>query len=117
MATRSWLLSAFDPFLDRPTNHSIQVLEEILRLNSNPDLKFYTVVLPTEYDRCDQVLLTEIARLQSIGIELEGVLSIGEGKEDFKIETQANNLDHAPTYTDNAGVTRVQQIAPAQCAP
>ena len=109
MATRSWLLSAFDPFLGRQTNHSITVLERILAINHDPHLDLHGVIIPTEYDRCDQVLLAEIHRLRSLGIQLHGVLSIGEGKEEFKIETQANNLNHAPQSADNAGTVRTQQ--------
>lgn len=109
MSTRSWLVSAFNPFLDRDSNHSMTVLERILSLNRDPGLNLYSVILPTEYDRCEQVLLGEIFKLKEQKIELSGVLSLGEGNEDFKIETQANNMDHAPQSADNAGVVRVQQ--------
>lgn len=108
MSKRSWLLTAFDPFLDRTTNHSMIVLERILAMNQDPELELHSLVLPTEYDRCDLVLQKEVYRLQEAGVRLEGVLSIGEGKDEFKIETQANNLDHAPAFTDNAGVVRTQ---------
>lgn len=113
MKKRSWLLTAFDPFLDRKVNHSMIVMERVLGLNRalppEATLGLRSYVLPTEYDRCELVLVAEIYRLQQEGVELEGVLSLGEGKEEFKIETQANNLDHSPTYVDNAGVVRVQQ--------
>jgi pyrrolidone-carboxylate peptidase len=105
---RSWLLTAFDPFLDRTVNHSMAVLDKILAMNRDPELRIHSLILPTEYDRCALVLQAEIRRLQEAGVRLEGVLSIGEGREEFKIETQANNLDHSPSFTDNAGIVRVQ---------
>lgn len=108
MPLRSWLLSAFDPFLNRPANHSMQVLDAIQKLNRDPALEIHTVLLPTEYDRCEGVLLAEIAKLNSQGVQLTGVLSIGEGHEDFVIETQANNLDHS-AQEDNVGIVRTQQ--------
>lgn len=108
MAKASWLLTAFEPFLDRAANHSMTVLEKILAMNGHPGLELHSIVLPTEYDRCDLVLQAEIYRLQESGVQLSGVLSLGEGKDEFKIETQANNLDHAPAFTDNAGIVRTQ---------
>ena len=68
---------------------------------------FHYAVLPTQYDVCFDRLKAELKKIESTGVKIEGVLSIGEGAEEFKIETQANNLDDVPNFPDNAGVTRV----------
>ncbi len=111
---RHWLITAFAPFLGRAENNSGLVLNEIKTLVaelSGPEWPFeiHFFTLPVEYDRCFTLLQDELARLQKNGIKIEGILSIGEGQEDFKIETQAHNLDDVPSYPDNAGVVRVEK--------
>ena len=112
---RSWLITAFTPFDNRAENNSQAVQEEIRLVSTeraksvNWNFDFYYVILPTEYDRCYVVLMDEVKRLKNEGIHLEGVLSLGEGAEDFKIETQANNLDDVEQIPDNKGVIRIQQ--------
>jgi pyrrolidone-carboxylate peptidase len=107
----AWLVSAFEPFLNREFNQSMRVLDELIQIHRTSSAPFdlHTLVLPTEYDRCALVLLAEIERLKTKGVTLTGVLSMGEGREDFKIETQANNMDHAPNLADNSGSIRNQQ--------
>ncbi|NDF13974.1 hypothetical protein EB061_01455, partial [bacterium] len=109
---RHWLITAFEPFGGRTNNNSKTVMDELVNLSArfepNPEdaLVFHCRVLPVEYDRCATQIFDEIARLQSMGIRLEGVLSLGEGAEEFKLETQANNLDDVPDFADNRGVIR-----------
>ena len=106
---RHWLLTAFDPFAGRPVNQSAAVLKEVLRLAQAEDgftLHLHSCILPVEYDRCTPALLEQVSTLRDSGIHIEGVLSIGEGAEDFKLETQANNLDDVADLADNAGVLR-----------
>ena len=109
---RHWLMSAFEPFANREKNNSLQVLEEIkkLTLEVRPSEKgpfqFHYLVLPVEYETCFQILKDETLKLQKNGINLEGILALGEGAEEFKIETQANNLDDVPEVPDNKGETR-----------
>ena len=112
---RQWLITAFLPFDQRPENNSQNVLREIAEvskgraLEGNWNFNFHYLTLPTEYDRCFVVLMDEIKRLESEGVRLEGVLSLGEGSEAFKIETQANNYDDVENLADNAGVIRINQ--------
>ncbi len=108
--TRHWLLTAFEPLSGRSENNSKLVLNEIEKLakEASPFTLHY-LTLPFEYDRCFDVLDAEVARLKKSGVFLEGILSIGEGAEEFKIETQANNLDDLAEMSDNAGEKRVAQ--------
>ena len=112
---RHWLITAFQPFAGRPNNNSQVVLEEISKLaqenSQNPEWEFelHTHTLPVEYDHCYLALMSHVGVLKEKGIQLEGVLSIGEGAEEFKLETQANNLDDVAEFADNRGVTRVNQ--------
>ena len=106
---RHWLLTAFQPFAGRSVNNSEAVLNEVIRLAAlEPDLpaRIHPHILPVEYARCTESLLARVSELASKGIRIEGVLSIGEGAEEFKIETRANNLDDVPDLADNAGVIR-----------
>lgn len=111
-AQRAWLITAFEPFAGRADNNSVLVLEEIKKLVRETPVAeqwpfdFHYLVLPVEYDRCFSVLLEEIQLLKKKNINLEGILSIGEGHEEFKIETQANNLDDVTELSDNAGIRR-----------
>ena len=112
---RAWLITAFEPFAGRGQNNSQFVLEEIKKIsetnssNSDWNFHFFFHTLPTEYDHCFTELMNKVASLQKENISLEGILSLGEGAEDFKLETQANNLDDVPNYPDNKGVTRVEK--------
>ena len=112
---RVWLLTAFEPFAGRPENNAQTVLAEIKKLceenTTNPDwsFDFHFHILPTEYDHCFTSLMKQVATLEKKGVQLEGILSLGEGAEDFKLETQANNLDDVPNYPDNKGIVRVDQ--------
>jgi pyrrolidone-carboxylate peptidase len=108
----SWLITAFEPSSGRSENNSNSVLEEIKKLEAESgDFPFqlHYLVLPFEYDASFDTLMTEVARLKKTGIKLEGILSLGEGAEEFKIETQANNLDDLAELSDNKGVKRVGQ--------
>ncbi|NDG83967.1 MAG: hypothetical protein EBX52_02890 [Proteobacteria bacterium] len=112
---RHWLITAFEPFAGRSLNASMAVQAEIGRiaehLEPSPSGRFciHFKVLPVEYDRCFEALMQTVEEMKSSGIRLEGVLSIGEGDEDFKIETQANNLDDVEGFPDNRGVIRENQ--------
>jgi pyrrolidone-carboxylate peptidase len=111
--TSQWLITSFEPFAGRPVNNSHSVMNEVVRIVSGETafpVRIHTHVLPVEYDRCDEALLTEVTRLQQSGIRLSGVLSLGEGAEEFKLETRANNLDDVPDLADNAGVTREKSV-------
>jgi pyrrolidone-carboxylate peptidase len=117
---RHWLITSFEPFAGRPVNNSEAVMREVLRLAaSDPQfpLELHHRVLPVEYEGSPAALLKEIESIQSRGIRLEGILSLGEGSEQFKIETQANNLDDVPDVADNAGVTRVKSPIFRDLAP
>jgi pyrrolidone-carboxylate peptidase len=109
---RQWLITSFEPFAGRTENHSQAVMREIenlvLELSHTPDwqFNFFYLDLPVEYDRCFTVLKDAVAAHSKNGIQLEGILSIGEGAEEFKIETQANNLDDVSNFPDNSGVVR-----------
>ena len=113
MKKRNWLITAFEPFAGRETNNSITVLEEIKKLEAenaqNPEwmYSFHYQVLPVAYDLCFDEVKAKVLDLHQNGISLGGILSIGEGHEEFKIETQANNLDDVAELSDNRGVTRV----------
>lgn len=112
---QSWLITSFEPFAGRPENNSQAVMREIQKLaddlSQNPswNFNFHYKILPTEYDGSHLTLLEEITSLKKKGIKLSGILSLGEGAEDFKLETQANNLDDVPGFPDNKGVIRVAQ--------
>ncbi len=112
---RNWLITSFEPFAGRPSNHSDVILNEIKKIVSDPQIKseipisFHFAILPVEYDGCFPRLCEEIEKLKQNGIALEGVLSLGEGAEEFKLETQANNLDDVPGFPDNKGVVRADQ--------
>lgn len=100
-----WLITAFE-------NQSNLVLEEIKKLESESDelpFVFHYSVLPFEYDASFDTLQFEVSRLKKSGVKLTGILSLGEGSEEFKIETQANNLDDVAEYADNAGIKRSGQ--------
>ena len=109
---RAWLITAFEPFASRNENNSALVLEEIKKLvaensvSEEWDYDFYYFILPVEYDRCFDVLLSELKELKTKKISVEGLLALGEGHEEFKIETQANNLDDVAELSDNVGVRR-----------
>jgi pyrrolidone-carboxylate peptidase len=112
---KSWLITSFEPFAGRPSNNSNLVLQEIKKIATEKtadlawNFEFYYEVLPVEYDRCFDVLKERLGHLSKTGVRLEGILSLGEGAEDFKLETQANNLDDVEELPDNAGVKRVGQ--------
>lgn len=112
---RTWIITAFEPFAGRPDNNSQIVLNEIKKLAasnaSDPawPFEFYFHTLPTEYDGCYTTLMGYVEALAGKNIQIEGILSLGEGSEEFKIETQANNLDDVPGFPDNKGVIRVEQ--------
>jgi pyrrolidone-carboxylate peptidase len=112
---RHWLITAFDPFGGREINHSKSVMDEMVKLSARLEptpegaFAFHFRVLPVEYDTCIRPIEEELARFEAMGIRLEGILSLGEGAEEFKIETQANNLDDVPDFADNRGVVRVAQ--------
>lgn len=106
MHKRHWLITAFDPFDKRPHNTSMLVLEQIKHLvQTRSDLsafEFHFAILPTVYDRSFEVLLDQIKPLP----KLEGILSLGEGRDRLVVETLAHNLDHRPHAQDNAGNER-----------
>jgi pyrrolidone-carboxylate peptidase len=112
---QQWLITAFDAFAGRPENNSGTVLDEIRKLAeslaSDPqwNYDFHYRVLPTVYDHSQTVLMDVINTLEKEGVKLAGVLSLGEGAEEFKLETQANNLDDVAGFPDNKGVTRVEK--------
>ncbi len=112
---RHWLITAFEPFAGRADNNSMFVLNEIKKLESENaslpewNFQFHYALLPVQYDQCFEILLQEKNRLEKKGIRLEGIMSLGEGHEEFKVETQANNLDDVPELSDNAGVRRTAQ--------
>jgi len=112
MNKRHWLITAFEPFAGRDTNNSKSVLDEIRKLEvenaSSPgwNFSFHYEVLPVEYDGCFDRMRVAIERLAQENVQLEGILSLGEGHEDFKIETRANNLDDVAELADNRGITR-----------
>jgi len=88
------------------------VLEEIKTLwaelvtQNGFNLVFHTSVLPVEYKNCFPALDRKVSELLNSGIKLEGILALGEGAEDFKLETQAYNIDDVPELSDNAGEIR-----------
>jgi pyrrolidone-carboxylate peptidase len=115
---RHWLIAAFEPFAARKENNSMHVQNEIKKLESELlagesesswNFKFHYIVLPVEYKRCFSVLDTEIKSLAKQKLKLEGVLALGEGAEEFKMETQGHNLDDVAELADNAGETRANQ--------
>ena len=112
---RHWLITSFGPFGGRSENASHAVRSEFARLAENLEptadsrFSFSYLELPVEYDHCFTALMQEIETLKAKGISLEGILSLGEGDEDFKIETQANNLDDVEGFADNRGVIREGQ--------
>ena len=109
---RHWLIAAFEPFAGRKSNNSMAVQEEFRTLEqAEMDakswvLQFHYVVLPVEYKRCFTALDEKVNQLAKIGIAIDGVLAIGEGAEEFKLETQGLNLDDVPELADNAGEIR-----------
>jgi pyrrolidone-carboxylate peptidase len=112
---QTWLITAFDAFAGRPDNNSATVLNEIRKLAdslaSDPEWKhaFHYQILPTVYDQSHSTLMGRVRELEQEGTKLAGVLSLGEGSEEFKLETQANNLDDVAGFPDNQGVTRVEK--------
>lgn len=125
---RHWLITAFEPFGGRPSNNSKTVLDEIktlARQNEGAEewgFKIHTSVLPVEYDRCHEELTRAQEDLLKEGILLQGILSLGEGDSEFKLETQANNMDDVEGFPDNAGVIRtrrtiIQDFPPDEVLP
>ena len=112
---RHWLVTSFDPFAGRKENNSRLVLEEIKKLekesgsDENWNYEFHYAELPTEYKRCFTVLDAEVEKIIQSGQHLEGVLCLGEASEEFKLETQAHNLNDVAELSDNAGETRANQ--------
>lgn len=112
---RAWLITAFEPFGGRSENNSQSVLNEIKKLTSDNasdpswNFDFYFHTLPTEYDGCFVNLMKHVETLVASNIKIEGILSLGEGSEEFKLETQANNLDDVPGFPDNKGVVRIEK--------
>jgi pyrrolidone-carboxylate peptidase len=110
--SRHWLITAFEPFANRKQNNSMLVLDEIKKLEqenrANDDFHyvFHYAVLPVVYATCFTSLDKEVNALFAEGIKLEGVLGLGEGAEEFKLETQAHNIDDVPEVADNAGEIR-----------
>ena len=115
MEKRHWLITAFESLAGRTENSAKSVADEIARIQfkklGDPSwpFAFHFGLLPLEYDRCVEVLNSEIRTLSEKGIRIEGILSIGEGSTDFKLETQANNLDDVAELSDNRGVIRADQ--------
>lgn len=112
---KKWLITSFEPFDGRSDNNSQLVVSEMKKIvaDLNPTewpFEFYYSVLPVEYDRCYAFLKDELTRFEKEGHRFDGILSIGEGAEEFKLETQANNIDDVPTLSDNAGVTRTEKV-------
>ena len=110
-----WLLTSFEPFAGRKENNSRLVLSEFQKAvgeSPNPSelpFIFHYFDLPVHYDACFEILQKEVEALQERGVKLAGILSIGEGSEEFKLETQANNLDDVSEISDNRGVRRENQ--------
>ena len=131
--TRHWLIAAFEPFASRKENNSklvqneIKKLEAELRANStnaatatsaaNADpstdtqwiYEFHYLTLPVVYKDCFPALDQEVKKLAASGIKLEGVLALGEGAEEFKLETQGHNLDDVAELADNSGEVRANK--------
>lgn len=112
--TKHWLITAFEPFAGRKQNNSMLVLDEMNKLALASDLaeqaiEFHYGVLPVVYDTCFQALDQLEKGLGKQGIHLEGILALGEGAEEFKLETQGANLDDVPEVADNSGVKRSEQ--------
>ena len=114
-ATRHWLITAFEPFAGRKVNNSMTVLGEIKKLETENgsdaawNYKFHYAILPVVYKNCFSVLEEQVSNLLKSGIKLEGILNLGEGAEEFKLETQANNLDDVAEVSDNSGETRTNK--------
>ncbi len=99
----TWIITAFDPFNERPRNFSNEVLSKLRPLlleKLNQDIQFEFLIVPTIFSECSKPVLLKIQET----VNLQGVLSLGEAKETFKMETTARNLQHRPELADNAGV-------------
>jgi pyrrolidone-carboxylate peptidase len=113
---KHWLIAAFEPFAGRGQNNSKNVIDEMqnvigpegsdLMADDRWNHVFHYEVLPVVYSKCFSALTARIQALKAEGITLEGVLGIGEGFEEFKMETQAHNIDDVPGFHDNAGDAR-----------
>jgi pyrrolidone-carboxylate peptidase len=111
-STRHWLITSFEPFASRKENNSILVQEEMKKLeveakaNADWNYEFHYAVLPVVYKTCFSKLEEEVTKILATGVKFEGVLALGEGAEEFKLETQGNNLDDVPELADNSGDAR-----------
>lgn len=99
------LISGFEPFGGSDLNSSQLVVEEISK-ESFTGLELFTVILPVEFDKAAEVLLSKV---KEINPEIIIAFGQAEGRKALTPEKIAINLDSA-RIPDNAGELRVNKI-------
>ncbi|MBU3692265.1 MAG: pyroglutamyl-peptidase I [Candidatus Nanopelagicaceae bacterium] len=104
MSNTRVLISGFEPFGGATLNPS-QLLVEKLAEEKLPGVDLSTVILPVEFDRAAEILISKIKNLSP-----KVVISFGqaEGRSAFTPEKIAINLDDA-RIADNSGDARKQK--------
>ena len=99
------LVTGFEPFGQSKLNPS-QLLVEALTSEDLPGVELSALVLPVEFDRASEILLTKIAQISP-----DFVISFGqaEGRSAITPEKIAINLDHA-RIADNSGDQRQDSV-------
>lgn len=99
------LVTGFEPFGQSKLNPS-QLLVEALTSEDLPGVELSALVLPVEFDRASEILLTKIAQISP-----DFVISFGqaEGRSGITPEKIAINLDHA-RIADNSGDQRQDSV-------
>jgi len=98
------LISGFEPFGGSDLNSSQLVVEAISK-ESLTGLELFTVILPVEFDKAAEVLLSKV---KEINPEIIIALGQAEGRSAITPEKIAINLDSA-RIPDNAGELRVNK--------
>lgn len=99
------LVTGFEPFGQSKLNPS-QLLVEALTSEDLPGVELSALVLPVEFDRASEILLTKIAQISP-----DFVISFGqaEGRSAITPEKIAINLNHA-RIADNSGDQRQDSV-------
>ncbi len=111
MNAKKVLISGFEPFGGSKTNPSQQLVNQ-LNKEEIPGVKLFTVILPVEFDRSAEILLSKIDEISP-----DVVIAFGqaEGRDAITPEKIAINFDDA-RIPDNGGDQRKNRVIKADGA-